>query len=92
MTLVGLKVHTVCCCRPAVQLPGVQLVGEFVEFVKLMVSVEPFTGAIVSVAIADCPAEMELGVRLLVTEREKSVTATVAGVIVVELFSVESPS
>src|SRR5437764_5506329 len=59
VTLVGLlgllgllKVQRAPAGKPAVQLPG----EELVEFVKLMVCVEPLTGAMVKVAVADCPA------------------------------------
>ena len=67
VTLVGLNVQSAPAGKPAVQLPGIVPVEEVVEFVKLMVSVEPFTGAMVNLAVADCPAETELGARLLKT-------------------------
>ena len=60
-----LKVQSAPGGRPAVQLPGVELVGELVEFVKLMVALVPLVRVRVKVAVADCPAEMELGDRLL---------------------------
>jgi hypothetical protein len=60
------------------------------EFVKLMVCVEPFTGVKVNVAEADCPAEMELGERVLATS-VKSLTVTRAGEDV-ETLSAASPS
>ena len=63
--LVGLKVQRAPVGKPAVQLPGLEPVLELIEFVKLIVCVEPFTGASVNVADADCPAEMEVGVRAL---------------------------
>jgi hypothetical protein len=49
--------------NPAVQLPGLEPVFELVEFVKLMVCVELFTGVRVKMAEVDCPAEMEVGVK-----------------------------
>jgi hypothetical protein len=86
VTLVGVlglvrfwKLHRAPAGSPAVQLPGVELVGEPDEFVKLMVSLSPCTRVRVKVAIADCPAEMDAGARRLVVWRVKSdgVTFTV---------------
>jgi len=92
VTLVGLNVQRAPAGRPAVQLPGVVPVEEVAEFVKLTVSVDPFTGAMVNVAVADCPAETEPGARLLATESVKSATVTEAGVGDVEGLSEVSPS
>jgi hypothetical protein len=92
VTLVGLKVQSAPAGKPAVQLPGVVPVEELAEFVKLIVSVEPFWGAMVRTATADCPAGTELGARLLVTVRVKSVTVTEAGEGEVEGLSEVSPS
>jgi hypothetical protein len=73
VTLVGvlgllrfLKVQSAPAGRPAVQLPGVELVEELAEFVKLIVSLVPCTSVRVKVAIADCPAGTDTGDRLLV--------------------------
>ena len=79
VTLVGLKVQRAPVGKPAVQLPGLEPVLELIEFVKLMVCVEPFTGAMVKVAEEDCPAETEAGDRGAVTVRVKSLTVTNAG-------------
>jgi hypothetical protein len=49
VTLPGLKLQSAPAGRPAEQLCGFELV----EFVKLMVWVEPFTGAMVNVTEAD---------------------------------------
>jgi hypothetical protein len=57
VTLAGLKLHSMPAGNPAEQLPG----AELVELVKLMVCVEPFTGAMVKVTAADCPAGMVAG-------------------------------
>jgi hypothetical protein len=74
VTLAGLKLQSAPAGRPAVQLPG----AELVEFVKLMVAVEPFTGVMVRTAVAVCPAGMELGDRAVVTARVKSDAASLA--------------
>src|ERR1700728_2443298 len=73
VTLVGVlgllrfwKLQSAPAGRPEVQLPGVELVGEPDEFVKLMVSLVPCTRVRVNVAMADCPAEMDAGARGLV--------------------------
>jgi len=78
VTPVGLKVQRAPAGKPAVQLPLLEPVFELVEFVKLTVCVEPFTGVRVNVADADCPAETELGDRVL-AEMVKSLTVTDAG-------------
>jgi len=57
VTLAGLKLQSAPAGRPAEQLCGFELV----EFAKFMVWVEPFTGAMVRVTKADCPAEMDAG-------------------------------
>src|SRR5271166_2187455 len=57
VTLPGLKLQSAPAGRPAEQLCGFELV----EFVKLIVWVEPFTGATVRVTEADCPAEIDAG-------------------------------
>jgi hypothetical protein len=74
-----------------VQLPGLEPVFELVEFVKLMVWVEPLTGVRVKVAEVDCPAEMEAGVKE-VEVRVKSLTVTNAGEAEVEALFTASPS
>jgi hypothetical protein len=79
VTLVGLKVQRAPVGNPAVQLPGLEPVFELIEFVKLMVCVEPFTGASVNVAAADCPAKTEAGDRGEVTVSVKSATVINAG-------------
>jgi len=84
VTLVGLKVQRAPAGNPAVQLPWVEP-----EFVKLIVCVEPFTGEMVNVATADCPAVTELGESVL-AERVKSLTVTNAGEDV-EALSTASP-
>lgn len=89
VTLVGLNVQRAPAGKPAVQLPGLEPVLELVEFVKLMVWVEPFTGEMVKVAAANCPAEMEPGDRVL-AEMVKSLTVTTAGEDV-EALSAASP-
>jgi type II secretory pathway component PulM len=66
VTLVGLKVQRAPAGNPAVQLPWPEP-----EFVKLIVWVEPFTGEMVKVADADCPAVTEPGESVL-AERVKS--------------------
>jgi len=78
VTLVGLKVQRAPVGKPAVQLPGLEPVVELVEFVKLMVCVEAFTGVKVNVVEADCPAEMEAG-RTVPAVSVKSLTVTNAG-------------
>jgi hypothetical protein len=55
VTLAGLKLHVAPVGRP------VQLLG--LKFTTI--AVEPATGAIVSVAVADCPAETGVGVSVL---------------------------
>src|ERR1700692_2091279 len=61
VTLVGLKVQSAPVGKPAVQLPGVEpLVLELSEFAKLMVWVEPFTGATVKVDADRWAAEIWL--------------------------------
>jgi hypothetical protein len=79
VTLVGLKLQSAPAGRPAVQLPGVELVGEPDEFVKLMVSLRPCTKVRVKVAMADCPADTDAGAKGLVVWSVKSdgVTLTV---------------
>ena len=57
VTLAGLKLQSAPAGRFAVQLPA----EELVELVKLTVWVEPFTGAMVKVTEADCPAGTEVG-------------------------------
>jgi hypothetical protein len=84
VTLVGLKVQSAPAGNPAVQLPWPEP-----EFVKLIVCVEPFTGEMVSVADADCPAVTELGDRELAAS-VKSLTVTNAGEDV-EALSTASP-
>ena len=91
VTLVGLKVQRAPVGNPAVQLPGLEPVFELIEFVKLMVCVEPFTGASVNVADADCPAKTEAGDRGEVTVSVKSATVINAGEDVEALFTA-SPS
>src|SRR5580698_11605332 len=59
VTLAGLKLQSAPAGKPAVQLPGAPVA----EFVKLMVWVEPLTGAMVRTAVADCPAGIEAGVK-----------------------------
>jgi len=71
VTLVGLKLQSAPAGRPAEQLPGLELV----ELVKLMVCVEPFTGEMVTVTDADCPAGTELG-EVDPAARAKSLTVT----------------
>lgn len=73
VTLVGVlgllrfwKLQRAPAGRPVVQLPGVELVGEPDEFVKLMVSLRPCTKVRVKTAMADCPAETDAGARGLV--------------------------
>lgn len=70
VTLVGVlgllrfwKLQSAPAGKPDVQLPGVELVGEPDEFVKLMVSLVPCTRVRVKTAIADCPAEMDAGAK-----------------------------
>ncbi len=87
VTLVGLKEQRAPTGKPAVQLDPVL---ELTELVKLMVWVEPFTGVKVNVAEVDCPAEMELGIRLPATS-VKSLTVTTAGEEVESLLAA-SPS
>jgi hypothetical protein len=80
VTLVGLKVQRAPVGKPAVQLPGLEPVFEPVEFVKLMVCVEPFTGAKVRMDEEDCPAEMEVGVKAAeVRVKSGGITVTAAG-------------
>jgi len=79
VTLVGLNVQRAPAGRPPYNF-GSCTREEVAEFVKLTVSVDPFTGAMVNVAVADCPAETEPGARLLATESVKSATVTEAGV------------
>ena len=69
--LAGLKRQRAPTGKPAVQLPGLEPVLELIEFEKLMVCVEPFTGVRIKVAEVDCPAEMEVGAKA-VAERVKS--------------------
>ena len=90
VTLVGLKLQRAPAGRPAVQLPLLLPVLELVELVKLMVCVEPFTGARVNVTEAGCPAETEPGTKLPGV-RVKSLTVTTAGEDVESLFAA-SPS
>ena len=59
ITLLGVKLQSAPAGNPAVQLPGAPVT----EFVKLIVWVEPFSGATVRTAVADCPAGIEAGVR-----------------------------
>lgn len=89
--LVGLKAQRAPTGKPAVQLPGLEPVLELIEFVKLMVCVEPFTGATVKVAEADCPAKTEAGDRGAVIVSVKSATVISAGEDVEALFTA-SPS
>ena len=72
VTFLGLKVHRAPAGKPAVQLPGLEPVLELMEFVKLMVCVELFTGVKVNVTEVDCPAEIEMGVSGVVTVSVKS--------------------
>ncbi len=100
VTLVGVrglvrfwKLQSAPAGRPAVQLPGVKLVGDPAELVKLMVSLVPCTRVRVKVAMADCPAEIDAGASALVVWSVKSdaVTVTTAGVADVEALSDVSP-
>jgi hypothetical protein len=88
-----LKLQSAPAGRPAVQLPGVKLVGEPAELVKLMVSLVPCTSVRVKVAMANCPAEMDAGASGLVVWSVKSdgVTVTTAGVAEVDALSDVSP-
>ena len=87
VTNAGLNVQSAPGGRFVVQLPG----EELVDLVKFTVWVEPFTGEMVKVAEADCPAGMELGVRGRLVVRVKSLTVTIAGEDV-EPLSAASPS
>jgi hypothetical protein len=75
--LVGLlNVQSAPAGRPAEQLPGLELV----EGVKLMVCIELFTGAMVKVTDADCPAGIEAGdVEPALRVKSGATTVTVTG-------------
>jgi hypothetical protein len=80
-TLVGLKLQLVPAGKP-----------EQLAAVKLMVWVEPFTGVMVRIAEADCPAGTDAGVNVPATKvKSGEVTVTVVAV-EVEAFSEPSPS
>jgi hypothetical protein len=88
VTLCGLKLHSAPGGRPAGQLPG----AELVEFVKLIVCVELFTGAMVKVTADDCPAGMDAGdAALAVRVKSGFVTVIIVAAEVAEL-SDASPS